>query len=217
MPFVDRSVQTTYIRSVGYLLGRPCMPWEKSFDMDVVLDRAIDVFWEKGYAATSLADLLKATGINKGSLYNAFGSKKGLFIKALLRYYRERRKLGLTELAAMDNPKKAIEVLFDGLVTQNLANNDNKGCLLVNTALDLPNHDPDIEQAVKKGLADVEAFFVKQLTLAKSRNEVSKDLDVNRTAKGLLTLVVGLQVLARGVFDEEGLTSIRDQAVDLIS
>ena len=55
------------------------MPWEKTFDIDEAIDRATEVFWAKGYEATSLADLIKATGVNKGSFYNAFGSKKKLF------------------------------------------------------------------------------------------------------------------------------------------
>ena len=60
------------------------MPWEKTFDVDVAIDRATEVFWEKGFESASLADLIKATGVNKGSFYNAFGSKKKLFTASLV-------------------------------------------------------------------------------------------------------------------------------------
>lgn len=193
------------------------MPWEKSFDPDEALDRAIDVFWAKGYEATSMSDLIQATGINKGSLYNAFGSKKALFNQAFIKYDREHRQASLRALSKKNDPVFAIETLFDDLVEQSVQDEDKKGCLLVNTALNLPHHNPDIEVAVKDGLFDYEVFFKDQLSLAKSRDEVRNTLDVNRTAKGLLTLVVGLRVLARGGFGRSDLELVRDHAHALIA
>ena len=193
------------------------MPWEKSFDEDAVLDRAMKLFITKGYEATSMADLLEATGLNKGSLYNAFGSKKELFARAFVHYEQDKRKAGLKELAALDQPVAAIIRMFDDLVAPPGSSDiAMRGCLLVNTAQDLPNHDADMERTVKEGLGDFEAFFVEQLTLAKSRGQVSKKLDIARTARGLLALVVGIRVLERGAFDQEQLASIRDQAVALL-
>ncbi len=62
------------------------MPWEKSFDEEVAIEKAMLVFWEKGFEPASIADLLEGTGLNRGSLYNAFGGKQQLFVKALLKY-----------------------------------------------------------------------------------------------------------------------------------
>lgn len=193
------------------------MPWEKSFDTDEVLDNAMSVFWAKGYEVTSMSDLIKATGINKGSLYNAFGSKKALFKEAFLKYDREQRQARLKKLSQNHSSIEAIESLFDLLVDQSMSDDDKKGCLLVNTAINLPHHDADIEAAVLKGMTDYEVFFEDQLTQAKSRGEVKSTLNVARTAKGLLALVVGLRVLARGVFERSGLEAIRDQALKIVS
>lgn len=192
------------------------MPWEKSFDTDEVLERATAVFWAKGYEATSMADLLAATRINKGSLYNAFGSKKALFTLSLLKYDREQSRGTLARLKAMNDPVAAIEALFDGLIAQSLNDPDKKGCMLINTALDLPNHDEDIVKAVKAGIAEFEAFFVEQLKAGRESGAIPAHVDPKTTAKGLLTLVTGLRVLARGVFDEAGLKAIKAQALDLI-
>jgi len=192
------------------------MPWEKSFDTNEILDRATAVFWAKGYEATSMADLLKATGINKGSLYNAFGSKKALFTQALLKYDREQRRDTLTQLKAMNDPVGAIGTLFEGLIAQSLDDPEKKGCMLINTALDLPNHDEDIARAVKAGMADFEAFFVHELEAGKKTGTIPGHVDPEKTAKGLLTLVTGLRVLARGVFDEADLIAIKSQALDII-
>jgi TetR/AcrR family transcriptional repressor of nem operon len=192
------------------------MPWEKNFDTDEAIDKATQVFWAKGFEATSLADLLKEMGINKGSFYNAFGSKKSLFTQSLLKYDREQRRQVLEQLSSLQDPILAINTLFDALVEQSLADVERKGCFLVNTALDLPNHDEDIQKTVKKGLNDFEAFFEQQVRLGISTGAIPDRVNITVTAKGLLTLVVGLRVLARGVFDQASLTAIKTQARDLI-
>ena len=89
------------------------MPWEKTFDEDKVIEAAMLLFWEKGYTDTSMADLLKVTGLSKGSFYNAFGSKHDLFLKALLKYDMENRCIILQELVAMDSPVESIETFLN--------------------------------------------------------------------------------------------------------
>ena len=84
------------------------MPWEKSFDEDEAVGKAMKVFWEKGYEPASMADLIAVTGITRGSLYNAFGGKEQLFIKALEKYDKDNRRAMLAKLEAMDDPQRAI-------------------------------------------------------------------------------------------------------------
>ena len=192
------------------------MPWEKTFEIDNAIDRATEVFWAKGYEATSLADLLKAIGINKGSFYNAFGSKKKLFTQSLLKYEREQHQQTLAQLESLEDPVVAIDKLFDLLIEQSRTDKEKKGCFLINTALDLPNHDDDIKRAVKKGLKVAESFFERQVALGISTGAIPKRVDPEVTAKGLLTLLVGFRVLARGVFDRVDLSAIKTQAIDLI-
>ena len=192
------------------------MPWEKTFDLDDAIDRATGVFWAKGYEATSLADLLKAIGINKGSFYNAFGSKKKLFTQSLLKYEREQRRDILAQLESLEDPVQAIGRLFDALIEQSFTDTEKKGCFLVNTALDMPNHDSDIQSAVKKGLTDTESFFERQIKLGIDTGSIPKHVNSSVAAKGLLALLVGLRVLARGVFDQTSLSAIKTQAMSLI-
>lgn len=192
------------------------MPWEKKFKIDDAIAQSGKVFWAKGYEATSLADLLKATGINKGSFYNAFGSKKKLFIQSLLAYDRKQRRHTLNQLEALEDPVLIIHTLFDVLVKQSLEDTERKGCFLVNTALDLPNHDEEVAEMVKAGLGDFELFFYQQLTLGISTGAIPARISPEMTAKGLLTLVVGLRVLARGTYDRDSLMAIKSQAIDLI-
>ena len=193
------------------------MPWEKSFNLDNALARATKVFWAKGYAATSMADLVDAMEINKGSLYNAFGSKKALFTRALLQYDRDHRQSMLAQLEALDNPIVAIARLFDALIAESIADTEKKGCLLVNTALELPNQSADVREIIGAVIADFEAFFKRQIKRGQNRGVISKKVKANDTAKSLFSLLIGLRVLARGDFDASGLRAIKRDALRLIS
>ncbi|MEM1181330.1 MAG: TetR/AcrR family transcriptional regulator [Acidobacteriota bacterium] len=189
------------------------MPWEKNFDTDKALDEAIKVFWSKGYEATSMSNLTQAMGINKGSLYNAYGSKRALFIKAILKYDVENRRRLLTELEALDDPVTAIGQFFETLIAESVNDVEKKGCFLINTSLELPHHDDETRKIVTGGLEDLEAFFLRGLETARKRGEVAADLDVEEAAKGLVASIVGLRVLSRGTFDEAGLRAIKAQAL----
>lgn len=192
------------------------MPWVKDFDVDDAVDRAMKVFWAKGYEATSISDLVKAMEINKGSLYNAFGSKKDLFTRAFLKYDVENRQATIRQLEAMDDPVRAIEVLFDGLIAESLDDAERKGCLLVNTALDLPNQPQDIRDMVTSAMDGFEAFFERRIRDGQKTGRIPAGIDAKEAARALLTLVVGLRVLARGTFDAAGLEAIRAQALRTI-
>lgn len=192
------------------------MPWEKSFNIDEAVDNATNVFWAKGYEAASLAELLKAMNINKGSFYNAFGSKKELFTLSLLKYDREQPRAMLTRLSTLKNPVLAITEIFDELISQSLSDDERKGCYMVNLALDLPNLDEDTVRIVTKGLVDFEGFFKQEITLGHKDGSIPQTVDADVTSKALMALVVGLRVLSRGVYDNIELQAIKIQALNLI-
>jgi TetR/AcrR family transcriptional repressor of nem operon len=192
------------------------MPWEKSFDEDEAIGKAMKVFWEKGFEPASMADLIAGIGITRGSLYNAFGGKKQLFVKALLKYDKDNRRALLAELEAMDDPQRAIAALFDALVAETVADTEKKGCFLVNTASELTAHDEDVNSIVRNGLREIQAFFRRSLEVAQARKQIRATLDPETTAKGLMAMVVGIRVLGRGLFDESSLKTIAAQAQCLL-
>ena len=189
------------------------MPWEKDFDMDTALGDAMRVFWAKGYEATSISDLTREMKINKGSLYNAFGSKKELFIGAVLKYARENQQELLTKLGTLEDPLDAIKLLFENLVAESLADDEKRGCFLVNTALEFPNHGEDIRTLVTAAFDDMLRFLEDRLAAGQATGRISDDLDVKETAKSLLSQIIGLRVMSRGVFSHDGLNAIKKQAV----
>lgn len=189
------------------------MPWEKDFDTEVALGDAMRAFWAKGYEATSVSDLTRAMKINKGSLYNAFGSKKELFTKAFLKYDHEARQNSLNKLEAMEDPLDSIKVLFEGLVAESMADDEKRGCFLVNTALELPNHSSEIGEMVSLALTDFEDFFERRICEGQKKGTIISSLAPRDAARSLLAQVVGLRVLARGVFTHDGLNAIKKQAI----
>jgi TetR/AcrR family transcriptional repressor of nem operon len=192
------------------------MPWEKSFDEDEAVGKAMKVFWEKGFEPASMANLIAGTGITRGSLYNAFGGKEQLFVKALLKYDKDNRRALLAELEAMDDPIRAIAALFDGIVAETVADPEKKGCFLVNTAAEIATHGEEVNRIIRNGLRELEAFLRRSLEVAQVRKQIPDSLDPEATAKGLMAMIVGIRVLGRGVFDEAALKKIATQAQRLL-
>lgn len=188
------------------------MPWEKTFDEDEAIGKAMKVFWEKGYEPASMANLIEGTGITRGSLYNAFGGKEKLFVKSLQKYDKDNRRAFLAELEAMDDPKRAITVFFDSLVAQTIADPEKKGCFLINTASELSAHGEEVNDIVRNGLREIQGFFRRSIEVAQARKQVPATLDPEATAKGLMAMIVAIRVLGRGMFDESSLKTIAAQA-----
>ena len=193
------------------------MPWEKTFDESDVIEQAMEVFWEKGYAATSISDITEATGIKRGSLYNAFEGKRELFLRSLLTYGAEQRTRQLRQLETVDDPRQAIAMFFDFVVKDSLDDPDKKGCLLVNTALDYSQHDEEVQKAVSDGFKEVVIFFEKQIKRGHERGEIPHSVEPRSTAKALVASLVGIRVLGRGTLGKTALRQIAEQAKRLIS
>ncbi len=192
------------------------MPWEKSFDEDAALEKAMQVFWAKGFEPASIADLLERTGLNRGSLYNAYGGKQQLFLRALQKYDRDNRHSLLAKMEALDDPSKAITMFLDDLVAETAADPDHKGCFLINTALEISTHDEHVNGIVTNGLREIEGFFRRCIEVGQARGEMPKELEPEVTAKTLLSLCVAIRVLGRGVFDEAALRKIASEGKRLV-
>lgn len=188
------------------------MARSRIYDEDLATERAMTLFWRKGYEPTSITDLTEAMGINKGSLYHSFGSKQNLFHTVFLKYNNDYRRETLNRMAQNPDPLAAIDDLFAEMVAQSLNDTEKKGCFVINTALELEAHSPEVQAMVREGLAEFEDFFADKLTLARDQGRLPADFDVRGTAQALLALETGLRVLARGVFDAAALNTLRHQA-----
>ncbi len=188
------------------------MPWVKSFDEEQAVDQAMQVFWLKGFDSASITDLLRGTGLNKGSLYNAFGGKRQLFVRTLEKYDRERRQALLAQLEAGDDPVAAINGFLCATVESSVADPERKGCFLVNTALDVAAQPEDVQALVVNGLREIEAFFRRCIEVGQARKVLRSDINPTDTAKALLGVAVSIRVLGRGVYTEESLHTLVAEA-----
>lgn len=192
------------------------MPWQKQFDVDETLSRAMQVFWMQGYEATSMRDLVDVMGINRASIYATFGDKRELFLRALQHYDTTYRRTWLGAISDNNPPKEAILAAFEGAVQQALTEGRRDGCFLVNTALELSPHDDEIAMIVAHGLTETERFFRDSLERARAAGSIAGTIDPTETGRALLSLFIGLRVLSRSRPEQPLLRSIVKQAEKLL-
>lgn len=169
----------------------------REFDEDDVLEKAMEAFWSRGYEATSVTDLMDATGLAKGSVYKAFGDKHRLFLLALDRYL-ERGLAALRDAAARDLPaREMLRRWLDGVAEMATREGPRKGCFMVNAAIELAPHDPEVAMRVATQQARQERVFAGVIARGVELGELRADLDPPTAARLVTTLVHGLQVAGR--------------------
>jgi len=169
----------------------------REFDEAVALDAAMDCFWREGYEATSVRDLAARMGITGTSLYNAFGDKRSLFRQALQRYAERSTRERIARLESTLPPKQAVRAFLGEIVERSLDDLDRRGCLLVNSALEIAPHDAELGVEIAARLGEIEAFFRRTVTAAQADGSVPPDRDPADLARLLLGVTLGVRVLAR--------------------
>jgi|SRR5215471_5624366 len=188
----------------------------KTFDEDRAIDAAVDCFWARGYEATSIRDLADAMGIGGASLYNAFGDKRELFVHALERYANRSMRERIARIEARHPPAEAIVAFLAEIVDRSARDPDCKGCLLVNSALDVASRDPELGEAVTSYLGEIRSFFRRSLEAGRRAGGFAASLDVEVMAGHLLGIVVAIRVLARTGAKRRVLESVAQPALDLL-
>jgi len=189
------------------------MPWEKQFDREAVLDRVMQLFWSRGYEATSMQDIVESTSVNRGSLYATYGDKHALFLAALRMYDERMRRDMLAELEATSEPREAIRQLFLKFTLQASPDGGNRGCFMTNTALELAAHDREARQIVANAQEQIEAFLERMITTGRAQGAIGGQANAHDAARGLLASLIGLLVLIRSRPDPALLQTIVDDAI----
>ena len=188
----------------------------KAFDRDQALLAAMQVFWVKGYEATSLEELLAAMRIGRQSLYDTFGDKRALFMEALA-HYRELTDAYLRGcLADAPTVKAAFQRLFMQVVDEP-EEHQRRGCLLVNSAVELAPHDPATAQLVVAYQRATERLFRQALEMAQARGELAADRDVRALARYLVSAMQGLRVMAKADPNKAALRDVVGVALGVLS
>ena len=173
-------------------MGRP-----REFDEEEVLDAALEAFWRYGYEATSVSQLMEATGLAKGSLYKAFGDKKSLMLKALSRYLDSGYAHARATLFDAPSALEGIEAWLRG-AAERATCAEGKGCFAVNCTIESAPHDPDIRALLVRQRERIERLFGDVIARGVERGELREGLDPEVAARFVATVVSGLQVLGKG-------------------
>lgn len=179
-------------------MGRP-----RTFDETKVLDEALACFWSRGYEATSIRDLTDAMGISGPSLYNAFGDKRELYVEALEHYCRTRTHPLLERIERDHIGVAAIVAFFSEVVERTVGDRERRGCFLVNSALEVAPHDKMMSKVVTAHLDAVRGFLRRQLQSAIASGDVGEAVDPGGSADHLLSVLLGVRVLARSQPERE--------------
>ena len=176
------------------------MAGTKRFEPAVALDRAVRVFWERGFEGASYSELTSATGLNKSSLYNAFGDKQALYIKCLKRFSET---VGAPEMAILDRPDfaDAIAGCFEAMVRRMNDGTSPRGCLMTMAALELGGTDGAIGMIIRANLQQWATALRARCDRAARDGELPPDTDTEALASLFLAVMRGLPALNRGLGD----------------
>lgn len=184
----------------------------REFDEEKALDAAMQLFWEKGYAATSLSDLTAKMGIQKPSLYSAFGDKEGLFEAALRRYTNLHAANIRTKLQNEQSVKEAIRTFFENMVKEEYKKEFSKGCFCINTMVELAPHNEKFEVLTREHQMYLAVVFQELITKGIRSGELQRDLNAKAVAQTLVTSLIGLTVLMKSRPER----SVIDNSVSII-
>ncbi|MBW0449580.1 TetR/AcrR family transcriptional regulator [bacterium M00.F.Ca.ET.228.01.1.1] len=169
----------------------------RGFDEEEVLEAASATFWLKGYEATSTRDLVKCTGLTQPSLYNAFGDKRGLYLRALEHYLDRSLRERIRRLESTMPPAQAITGFFEETIERSVSDPHKRGCMLVNSALEMTPDDEAFRKLVATEIAEIREFFHRCLIAAQKNGTLPQTIRADDAAAHLLATVLGMRVLAR--------------------
>jgi len=191
----------------GEVKAIPAMARTKDFDENEVLNKAIGIFWHKGYNGTSMQDLVDGLGISRSSLYDTYGDKHTLFIKALESYQGINSDKICNIMNSSASAKEVIKNLLEFITNGLLKDRDQKGCFMVNAEVEVAPHDQEVSEMICKNDQQIEETFYKAIKKGQDTGEISPLRDARALARFISNNVKGLQVTAkstteRAVFDD---------------
>lgn len=182
----------------------------KLFDEALILDKAMNLFWEKGYNATSAQDLVDGLNISRSSLYDTFGDKHSLFVKALKRYRQERIDPVLNGLDSAGDVEQYIRDVFVAVKDEALNDACSKGCFMVNSAVEMAPVDPEIASIVHAIMIDTESAVAKAIEKGQKQGLFTTSHSAQSLARFIFNAINGLRVTVKFDTDKRMFDDIVD-------
>ena len=185
----------------------------RTFEPSTTLSQVVDLFSSKGYAETSMEDIVQTTGVSRYGLYGTFGNKRELFEQALEQYAEGMGKQSFLRLLEPGASLDHIRSIFDERVADMCCAEEHKGCLFIHTAMELAPQDEELRGVLQRLMKRMSKAFAIGLDSAKGRGEVAKDVDVDAAGELLTSTMFGLAVLGRTGFPKATLDGIVDSTL----
>jgi len=180
----------------------------REFNEKVAMDRALQVFWDRGYEATSLCDLTGAMEISKSSFYDTFSSKHDLFLACLDLYSDTQRKWVLSVLEGERPARESIASVFEFVIDTVIEDGDLRGCFLGNCAVEVGQHDPAVAKRVTAGLEYFTGAFERTLKRGVKDGQFTAIEDIRSVATFLVSSLNGLRITAMASPDRKKLEGV---------
>jgi TetR/AcrR family transcriptional repressor of nem operon len=187
----------------------------KEFDEDAVLLKAMRLFWEQGYEKTSMMDLVSHMGVHKRSMYDTFGDKHSLYIKAIKRYSEMIEQSVKRSMKGARSAEEAIKLLLETVIRREEEESP-KGCLMVNTAVELAPHDSESRAWVNQSLTDSEQLIRELIEEGQQSGEIDKTLNAEWLSYYFNNAFTGLRIMAKVTDDREKLKQIIETTMSIL-
>lgn len=191
--------------------GRP-----REFDIGDALDKAIGVFRERGFHATSIADLKAAMSLASGSIYKAFKDKPAIFLAALARYTAKRNELAAQRFAAAGSGRERLRALLDIYAESSHGEEGRRGCLVVGSTVELATFDADVRASVAAAVQRNEALFAELIAQGQADGSIPARRDPRTTALLMLCIAGGMRVAGKTGRSRKEMTAVVDAAMKLV-
>lgn len=188
----------------------------RSFDADTALGAAVEDFWDAGFGATSTDELCRSTGLSRSSLYNTFGSKRDLYLQAILRYASEKQGQRTELLAAEADGRTLVAAILAAVLDEQWSDDDRRTCLMINACVEIGASDDEVRRALASNAED----FRRMITVAVRRGQLDGSIrataPADRLAAVLAAAVDGLQVRSRIDPDRTDVDAAVSTLIDLL-
>lgn len=189
------------------------MARHKEFEINEVLDKAMHLFWTQGYEKTSMQELVDTMGIHRRSIYDTFGDKHALFIQTLQRY----KSLQAQRLQSLVEKQAPVKELMRIFLTTTIDNQDlPKGCLMVNSGVELGILDPEVSTFVENGYTQTEQYLRDLLIIGQNNGEIKADLDAELLSHYFMNAWLGLRAMVKTTADQQKLNGIIDTTLRIL-
>lgn len=184
------------------------MPRPKAFDVEEALDQAMRLFWERGYEATAMSDIVERLGVSRQSLYDTFGDKRAIYLAALERF-RDRLAGPLFATLASEEPIRAVlRKIFEAVIDAEVSGSCPQGCMMLHAAIEQSGADPEVRRLVADNAQRVEQAYTRRLRKAQERGEIGSHHDPVALGRFFASALAGLRVAARTNPDRRALEDV---------